>query len=119
DRAARARANADRLGTPGLRIVEASAPAGFEGLPAPDAVFLGGGATAEGVMEQSLAALKPGGRLVANAVTLETESRLIAFWRAHGGDLTRLQIANADPVGRMTGWRPAMPVTQYALETPR
>lgn len=119
DRAARARLNAARLGTPGLRIVEAAAPAGFEGLPAPDAVFLGGGATADGVMELAFDALKPGGRLVANAVTLETEARITAFWGVHGGDLTRLQIANADAVGRMTGWRPAMPVTQYALEKPR
>ncbi|MFD1701888.1 precorrin-6y C5,15-methyltransferase (decarboxylating) subunit CbiE [Methylopila henanensis] len=119
DRADRARGNAARLGVPTLDVREARAPGGLAGLPRPDAIFLGGGATAERVVEICWAALKPGGRLVANAVTLETEARLVAARASLGGDLTRLQIANADAVGRMTGWRPAMPVTQFAAVKPR
>jgi precorrin-6Y C5,15-methyltransferase (decarboxylating) len=119
DRAARARENARRLGVPGLDVREARAPEGLAGLPRPDAVFVGGGATAGRVFEICWAALKPGGRLVANAVTLETEAVLLALRETHGGDLTRLQAAYADPVGSMTGWRPAMPVTQFAAVKPR
>ena len=115
DRAARARDNARRLGVPALDIREQAAPEGLAGLPRPDAIFLGGGATADKVVEICWAALKPGGRLIANAVTLETEARLLAARGAYGGDLVRLQATYADPVGRMTGWRPAMPVTQYAV----
>lgn len=119
DRAVRARENAARLGVPTLDVREAAAPAGLAGLPRPDAVFIGGGATADRVVEIAWAALKPGGRLVANAVTLETEARLLAARGAYGGDLVRLQATYADPVGRMTGWRPAMPVTQFAATKPR
>lgn len=119
DRASRARRNASRLGAPGLDIREARAPEGLAGLPRPDAVFIGGGATGDQVLEISWAALVPGGRLVANAVTLETEARLLAIRDRLGGDLARLQVANAEAVGRMTGWRPAMPVTQYAVTKPR
>ncbi|WP_421700190.1 precorrin-6y C5,15-methyltransferase (decarboxylating) subunit CbiE [Ancylobacter sp.] len=118
ERAARARRNASALGVPGLEIVEGRAPEALSGLPAPDAIFLGGGAGDEGVMEAALAALKPGGRLVANAVTLETEALLIARHAALGGDLTRLSIARAVPVGGLTGWRPAMPVTQWSWVKP-
>ena len=119
DRAARARENADRLGAPSLDVREAAAPEGLAGLPRPDAVFIGGGATVEGVVEAAWAALKPGGRLVVNAVTLETEAKLLAAREAYGGDLVRLQATYADPVGRMTGWRPAMPVTQFVAVKPR
>ncbi|MDQ0303042.1 precorrin-6y C5,15-methyltransferase (decarboxylating) subunit CbiE [Ancylobacter polymorphus] len=118
ERAARARRNAAALGVPGLEIVEGRAPEALSGLPAPDAIFLGGGAGDEGVMDAALAALKPGGRLVANAVTLETEALLIARHAALGGDLTRLSIARAVPVGGLTGWRPAMPVTQWSWVKP-
>lgn len=118
ERAARARRNAAALGVPGLEIVEGRAPEALSGLPAPDAIFLGGGAGDEGVMDAALAALKPGGRLVVNAVTLETEALLIARHAALGGDLTRLSIARAVPVGGLTGWRPAMPVTQWSWVKP-
>ncbi len=113
------RANAARLGVPTLDVREAAAPEGLAGLPRPDAVFLGGGATAPGALEICWAALKPGGRLVANAVTLETETKLLAARGTLGGDLVRLQIATAEPVGRMTGWRPAMPITQFVATKPR
>ena len=118
DRAARIRANAAALGVPGLAVVEGTAPAALAGLPAPDAVFVGGGASEAGVLDAVVAALRPGGRLVVNAVTLETEAVLIARHAGQGGALVRLAVARAAPVAGMTGWRPAMPVTQWTWEKP-
>lgn len=118
ERTGRIARNAGRFGVPGLRIVTGAAPAALEGLPAPDAVFIGGGGSGEGVLDAALAALKPGGRLVANAVTLEMEAALLAAHGRHGGSLTRIEVSRAAPVGTMTGWRPAMPVTQWAWAKP-
>lgn len=117
-RAARIGRNADALGVPGLRVVHETAPAALGGLPAPDAIFIGGGGSEPGVMDAAMAALKPGGRLVANAVTLEMEAVLIARHAALGGELIRLAVSRAAPVGAMTGWRPAMPVTQWIWKKP-
>ncbi|MEM0923038.1 MAG: precorrin-6y C5,15-methyltransferase (decarboxylating) subunit CbiE [Pseudomonadota bacterium] len=124
DRLAMARQNAETLGTPALALIEGRAPEALDGIPAPvgtkpdlrrpNAIFLGGGLSPE-LAERALAALPRGGRLVANAVTLESEAVLLALHAAHGGDLTRIVITRADPVGRLTGWRPAMPVTQWSL----
>lgn len=114
DRRARAGANALALGAPRFEIVEGEAPAALQGLPAPDAIFIGGGLSRD-VAQHALAALRPLGRLVANAVTLESEAILIALHETHGGDLVRLQTHRAEPIGGMTGWRPAMPVTQWSL----
>jgi len=113
DRAARVGRNAAAFGVPDLAVVEGTAPEALGGLEAPDAIFIGGGASAPGVLDACLAALKPGGRLVANAVTLETESALIARHAAQGGELVRIAVSRADRVGTKTGWRPAMPVTQW------
>lgn len=118
ERAARAARNAAALGTPDLRIVEGRAPEALSGLPAPDAVFVGGGFSDDGVFDAVWSALKPGGRLVVNAVALETEARLFALHAQHGGELVRLQVSRAEPVGTMTGWRPAMPVTQWRARKP-
>lgn len=118
ERAARARRNAGALGVPGLEIVEGLAPDALAGLPVPDAVFVGGGAGAPGVLDAAIAALRPGGRLVVNAVTLETEALLVARHGAQGGELVRLSVARAAPVGGLTGWRPAMPVTQWIWVKP-
>ncbi|WP_428699420.1 precorrin-6y C5,15-methyltransferase (decarboxylating) subunit CbiE [Stappia sp.] len=117
-RRATARANAAALGVPHLDLRAASAPDGLAGLPAPDAIFFGGGLTAPGALEAALAALKPGGRLVANAVTLESEAVLAAAHARHGGELARIAVSRAGPVGGMTGWRPLMPVTQWSLTLP-
>ncbi|KGM50444.1 bifunctional cobalt-precorrin-7 (C(5))-methyltransferase/cobalt-precorrin-6B (C(15))-methyltransferase [Pseudooceanicola atlanticus] len=114
DRRAMAAANALALGVPRLELIEGEAPAVLEGLARPDAVFIGGGLS-ESVFLAAWEALKPLGRLVANAVTLESEAELISLHRAHGGDLVRLQVHRAEPVGRLTGWRPSMPVTQWSL----
>lgn len=113
------RANAASLGVPNLKIVEGAAPDALRDLPTPDAIFIGGGITAEGVFDSAWAALKPGGRLVANVVTLEGEALLLARHREFGGSLTRLAISRAEPVGPHQGWRPLMPVTQLLLEKPR
>jgi precorrin-6Y C5,15-methyltransferase (decarboxylating) len=130
DRAAHVRANAERLAgaveptagqvvTAGaLRVVEGSAPGALAGLPAPDAVFVGGGASVVGVIEACLAALRPGGRLVANAVTIETEAVLADWHRRAGGRLRRIAISHAEPVGSFSAFRPALPVTQWVHTAP-
>lgn len=116
-RAARIATNADALGVPSLQVVRGRAPEALAGLPTPDAVFIGGGVTNPGVLDACLAALRPGGRLVANAVTLETEAVLVAGRARHGGDLTRIEVSRAAPLGGFTGWRPAMPVTIWSVQT--
>jgi precorrin-6Y C5,15-methyltransferase (decarboxylating) len=113
DRSGRVSRNAAAFGVPDLAVIEGTAPTALRGLEPPDAIFIGGGASAPGVLDTCVAALKPGGRLVANAVTLETESALIARHAALGGELARIAVSRADQVGNKTGWRPAMPVTQW------
>ncbi|MFC8720164.1 precorrin-6y C5,15-methyltransferase (decarboxylating) subunit CbiE [Kitasatospora sp. NPDC057198] len=118
-RAERIVRNAAALGVPRLRVVRGAAPAALAGLVAelgcPDAVFVGGGLTVPGVLEACWAALGPGGRLVANTVTLESEALLTQWYRRHGGELVKLAVAHAVPVGGFTGWRQAMPVTQWSV----
>jgi len=114
DRRAMAAANALALGVPKLELVEGSVPEALDGLTAPDAIFIGGGLSRE-TFDAAWQALRPLGRLVANAVTLESEAELIALHKMHGGDLVKLSIHRAEPVGRLTGWRPLMPVTQWSL----
>ncbi len=118
DRAARIAENALGFGVPGLRVVTGEAPGALAGLPAPDAVFLGGGGSDPGVLEALEAALRPGGRLVANAVTLEMQAVLMAAAGRLGGALTTISVARAGAVGGMTAWRPAMPVMQWAWVKP-
>lgn len=118
DRAGRAAGNAAALGVPELEIVQGRAPEALAGLTRPDAVFIGGGMMDGGVFDAAWSALKSGGRLVANAVSLETEARLAAYFQDFGGDLIRLQVARADRAGAMSGWRPAMPVTQWRVRKP-
>ena len=118
DRAARIRRNAAAFGVPGLDIVEAAAPAALSSLAPPDAIFVGGGAGDAGVLDAAARALRPGGRLVVNAVTLETEALLLARHAAFGGELTRIAISRAGAVGEKTGWRAAMPVTQWVWAKP-
>jgi len=113
DRAARIRRNAAAFGVPGLEVVENVAPPALAKLAPPDAVFIGGGAGAAGVLEAAIDALRARGRLVVNAVTLETEAMLIARQQKLGGELTRIAIARAAPLGDKSGWRAAMPVTQW------
>jgi len=118
DRAARISRNAAAFGVPDLHVIEGTAPEALHGLEAPDAIFVGGGASAPGVLETCLAALKPSGRLVANAVTLETEAALLVRHAKLGGDLIRIAVSRAGHVGSKTGWRPAMPVTQWVWGKP-
>lgn len=115
-RAARAARNAAAFGVPHLDVIEGRAPQALSGLPQPDAIFVGGGGSADDLLGVCIDALKPGGRLVVNAVTLETETELIARHAALGGRLSRLAVSRADAVGGKTGWRPAMPVTQWTWE---
>jgi precorrin-6Y C5,15-methyltransferase (decarboxylating) len=110
--------NAEALGTPELEIRQDTAPACLSGLEAPDAVFIGGGITEPGLLDACWQALRPGGRLVANVVTVEGERALLAWQASHGGELIRIAISRVDQVGSYHGWRPAMPVTQLAAHKP-
>jgi precorrin-6Y C5,15-methyltransferase (decarboxylating) len=112
------RVNAENLGAPQLQVVVGAAPAALADLPRPDAIFIGGGGSQPGVMAAALAALPAGGRLVANAVTLEMEAILADCHTTHGGQLRRIAVQHAEAVGRLTGWRPAMPVTQWMWRKP-
>ena len=114
DRAERIAANAATLGVPGLRVVTGSAPEALDGLPAPDAVFVGGGLTSHGVLDRALAT---GARVVANAVTVQTEAALADAHARHGGTLVRVQVGRAEPLGGysgFSGWRQSMPVTIWS-----
>jgi precorrin-6Y C5,15-methyltransferase (decarboxylating) len=113
DRRAIAAENALMLGAPALELLEGEAPAALSGLRPPDAVFIGGGITTE-TIEAAIAALRPFGRLVANAVTLESEAVLLEAFSRHGGELERIAVQAAEPVGPYHGWRAAMPVTQWS-----
>ncbi len=114
-RVARIARNAASLGVPDLRVVAGAAPAALQGLPRPDAVFIGGGATASGTIDAAWAALPVGGRLVANGITVETQAALIQRFGSIGGSLKTIQIAHADPIGGFHAMRPAMPVTQWSV----
>jgi precorrin-6Y C5,15-methyltransferase (decarboxylating) len=119
-RAARAARNAATLGTPDLEIVSKRAPEAFAGLPSPDAIFIGGGLSTPDLFERAWSALKPGGRLVANAVSLQSEARLIECFQRQGGELVRLDVAKAGKAG--TGgvfvWRTAAPIVQWRARKP-
>jgi len=118
ERAARITRNARKFGVPELRVTNGLAPLAMAGLEPPHAIFVGGGGTDPGVMQSALDALRIGGRLVANAVTLEMEQVLLALYAQHGGELVRLSVAQAAPLGDVTGWRPAMPITQWRWSKP-
>lgn len=114
DRADRAAANALQLGVPELDVRCASAPDALDGLEPPDAVFIGGGLTAPGVVDRCWDALQPGGRIVANAVTLEGERVLLAARAAHSGALQRIAVSHAEPLGGFTAWRAHIPIVQWS-----
>ena len=113
-RAERIARNSVSLGVPNLQVVVGRAPGALAGLPAPDAVFVGGGATTPGLLEACWSELAPEGRLVVHGVTMETESVLAQWYAGHGGELVRLSLEHASPLGDFTGWTPARTVTQWA-----
>jgi len=110
--------NRDALGVPGLQLIRGSAPQALDGLERPDAIFIGGGVTRDGVLDTCWAQLKPGGRLIANAVTLQSEMTLMAWREQHGGELTRIHIAQAQPLGDFDTWRQALPITLLDVVKP-
>ncbi len=112
-RAERIRRNALALGTPGLRVIEGKAPAILGDLPRPHKIFIGGGATEAGLIDAALDALLPGGRLVVNGVTLETQGLLAAHHGALGGQLIQAQISRAERLGGFFAFRPALPIVQW------
>jgi precorrin-6Y C5,15-methyltransferase (decarboxylating) len=116
DRASRIRRNAAAFGVPGLDVIEGEAPAALAGLAQPDAIFIGG--AARSVLDAGVRALRPGGRLVVNAVTIETEALLMARRPTLGGDLARIAITRVESIGGREAWRPALPVTQWVWVKP-
>ncbi|MBI4725512.1 MAG: precorrin-6y C5,15-methyltransferase (decarboxylating) subunit CbiE, partial [Rhodomicrobium sp.] len=118
ERAARAARNAVSLGVPHLAIREGMAPAALEGAEAPDAIFVGGGVSEPGLMAAAWTALKPGGRIAANAVTLEGQAVLMECKWSWGGTLTRICIEREHRVGDYTAWQPSLPVVQWAAVKP-
>lgn len=115
DRMARVGRNASALGVPGLRLVCGSAPEVLDDLPDPDAIFIGGGLTAPGVIETCWRRLAPGGRLVAHAVTVESEVMLYRWHGDHGGQLIKAELSYLEPLGRYSTWRPARPIVQWQV----
>ena len=107
--------NAAQLGVEKIQIIEGKAPDDLEGLEQPDAIFIGGGLTSEETFETCWNALRSGGRLVANAVTVESEMKLFELYEKHSGELSRITVQQAEPVGRFKGWKPFMPVTQWMV----
>jgi precorrin-6B C5,15-methyltransferase / cobalt-precorrin-6B C5,C15-methyltransferase len=118
DRAERACANAAALGVPALRVITGTAPAALAGLPDPDAIFIGGGVTADGLLPACWQRLRPGGSLVAHAVTIESETLLHRWQRKQGGELVKIAASYAEPLGGFTTWRPSLPVTQWQVTRP-
>jgi len=100
----------------GARVeVHFDAPEAFDFVPVPSAIFVGGGLTQTGLLDACFDRLPAGGRLVANAVTVESEALLTQWYQRLGGELRRFQHYLGEPLGTFTGWRPAMPVTQWAV----
>jgi precorrin-6B C5,15-methyltransferase / cobalt-precorrin-6B C5,C15-methyltransferase len=118
ERAARIRGNAEVLGVDALDVVIGRAPEALAALAVPDTVFIGGGASNPAVFETAWATLKPGGILVINAVALETEALLLDLLARHRGALRRIAITHAEPLGRLHGWRAALPITQWVATKP-
>ena len=110
--------NRDVLGVPGLQLIRGKAPDALQGLEAPDAIFIGGGVTRDGVLDTCWQHLKPGGRLVANAVTLQSEMTLMNWRMRYGGELTRIHVAQAQPLGEFDTWRQALPITLLEVVKP-
>ena len=110
--------NADRLGTPRLTVIAGDAPASLAGQPTPDAVFIGGGMGIPGVFEESWAALRSQGRIVANVVTLEGELHLVDLQEKYGGDLVRIEVSHFARIGSLRALKPRMPVLQWRAVKP-
>jgi precorrin-6B C5,15-methyltransferase / cobalt-precorrin-6B C5,C15-methyltransferase len=121
-RAATIARNAASLGVPGLQIITGAAPRSLGKIPAelaqPDAVFVGGGVSQVGLLEALWAALRPGGRLVANVVSIDGERAILAWQARHGGELARIALSRSEPLGGHHAWRPLLPVTQLAATKP-
>jgi precorrin-6B C5,15-methyltransferase / cobalt-precorrin-6B C5,C15-methyltransferase len=107
--------NAISLGTPNLEIIEGIAPEALQNLPSPNAIFIGGGITSEDTIEKCWHSLKPGGRLVANVVTIEGEQQIFAWQQKIGGSLKRIAIERMEAIGTFKGWKPMATVTQWIV----
>jgi precorrin-6Y C5,15-methyltransferase (decarboxylating) len=118
-RAAMIARNAATLGVPGLTIVPGAAPEALAGLAPPDAIFVGGGIAEPELLPALWQALRSGGRLVANVISLEGERVLLKAQARHSGSLTRLAVSRAETLGAHHAWRPLISVTQWSVVKPR
>ncbi|AKG24845.1 bifunctional cobalt-precorrin-7 (C(5))-methyltransferase/cobalt-precorrin-6B (C(15))-methyltransferase [Calothrix sp. 336/3] len=107
--------NAAALGTPNLQILPGKAPTVLENLPTADAIFIGGGITVPSLFESCWQGLRPGGRLVANAVTLESEYKILQLHQQYGGELTRISVQRTAPIGSFLGWKTMAPITHWLV----
>lgn len=107
--------NANTLGVPNLRIIAGKAPIALQNLPQPDTIFIGGGLTTPDLVETCWRSLRPGGRLVANAVTVETEAQLFQWQSQIGGELSRIAVQRVEPIGKFLGWKAMSPITQWSV----
>jgi precorrin-6B C5,15-methyltransferase / cobalt-precorrin-6B C5,C15-methyltransferase len=107
--------NMTALGTPHLQLIQGKAPTALVDLPTPDAIFIGGGTTSEGLLDTCWGALRSGGRLVANAVTVESELQLLQWHQQVGGELSRIAIQRTQSIGTFLGWKPLIPITQLVV----
>jgi precorrin-6B C5,15-methyltransferase / cobalt-precorrin-6B C5,C15-methyltransferase len=105
--------NANALGASKLKIVAGAAPTSLKDLPQPDTIFIGGGLTTPDLLETCWDALPGKGLLLANTITVESEQKLLQWQEKLGGELTRIAISRAEPVGQFLGWKAMAPVTQW------
>lgn len=110
--------NAARLGVPALRVLGAAPGAFADTVPEPDAIFVGGGVTQDGLLDACWARLRPGGRMVVNAVTAESEALVVQWQSRIGGGLRKFQVYRGAPLGGFTAWRPQLPVAQWVVTKP-
>jgi precorrin-6B C5,15-methyltransferase / cobalt-precorrin-6B C5,C15-methyltransferase len=122
ERAAIIARNAASLGVPGLQIIADTAPRALSKIPRelapPDAIFVGGGIAKRSLLPTLWAALRPGGRLVANVVSLAGERAILDWQARYGGELTRIALSRSEPLGGHHAWRPLLPVTQLVATKP-
>lgn len=110
--------NAIALGVPQLQIIPGEAPLALKNLPQPDAIFIGGGLTNDNLFETCWSTIKSGSRLVINAVTLESEQKVLQWHNQYGGSLTRISIEQTKAIGSFLGWKPLAPVIQWVVIKP-
>jgi len=95
-------------------VIEGKAPGALSNILTPDAIFIGGGLS-EALLQNLVEKMPAGTRLVANAVTLESEALLVQWQSNRGGDLLRIELSNIARMGGKRGWKAAYPLVQWSV----